>query len=74
MVVVLPAPFGPRKPKIDPAFTLKEILSTAFDFPYVFDRSFTVMASPTLLPPFGTAVAGKGDLGPYCSSGTTTSS
>ena len=29
MVVVFPAPFGPKKPKISPEFTEKLILSTA---------------------------------------------
>ena len=29
MVVVLPAPFGPRKPKTSPSFTEKEMPSTA---------------------------------------------
>src|SRR5512140_1338435 len=29
MVVVLPAPFGPRKPKTSPSSTSKEIVSTA---------------------------------------------
>src|SRR3990172_2220492 len=29
MVVVFPAPFGPRKPKTSPSFTVKEMSSTA---------------------------------------------
>jgi hypothetical protein len=29
MVVLLPAPFGPKKPKNSPSCTLNEILSTA---------------------------------------------
>ena len=29
MVVVLPAPFGPRRPKSSPVFTVKEMWSTA---------------------------------------------
>ena len=39
MVVVFPAPFGPKKPKISPLFASKERLSTAFpaDRPYVFE-------------------------------------
>ena len=38
MVVLLPAPFGPRNPKISPSWTLSEILSTAFIFPNFFDN------------------------------------
>ena len=30
MVVVLPAPFGPRRPKTSPSLTVKEMPSTAF--------------------------------------------
>ena len=33
MVVLLPAPFGPRKPKNSPFSTWNEIPSTAFTFP-----------------------------------------
>jgi hypothetical protein len=33
MVVVLPAPFGPRKPKSSPVATEKEIPSTAVKLP-----------------------------------------
>jgi len=32
-VVVLPAPLGPRKPKISPFFTVKLMPSTALTFP-----------------------------------------
>ncbi|MBV8244287.1 MAG: hypothetical protein JOZ38_00045 [Candidatus Eremiobacteraeota bacterium] len=34
MVVVFPAPFGPRKPKNSPAETRSEISSTAVNEPY----------------------------------------
>ena len=39
IVVVFPAPFGPRKPKISPLFTVSETESTAFSvfFAYIFD-------------------------------------
>lgn len=42
-VVVFPAPFGPRKATISPAFTLKETSETAlfFVFRYVFEILFT---------------------------------
>ena len=33
IVVVLPAPFGPKKPKISPSSTSKEMSSTALTFP-----------------------------------------
>jgi hypothetical protein len=33
IVVVFPAPFGPKKEKICPSFTLKLTLSTALTFP-----------------------------------------
>lgn len=41
IVVVFPAPFGPRKPKIVPSSTSKEILSTAVIPSNFFDRFFT---------------------------------
>ena len=41
IVVVLPAPFGPRKPRISPLFTVNEIWSTAVTEPYAFVRSCT---------------------------------
>jgi hypothetical protein len=44
-VVVLPAPFGPKKPKISPFFTVKLMPLTALTVPlYVFLRSVTSMA------------------------------
>src|SRR5512142_521866 len=57
IVVVLPAPFGPRKPKISPRFTSKLTAFTASTFTdlkkpvkKVFERSFTSMsASPIAL-------------------------
>ena len=41
MVVVLPAPFGPRKPKISPAPTEKPMPRTASTSPYFLARSST---------------------------------
>src|SRR5450755_3477094 len=35
IVVVLPAPFGPRKPKVSPAATVKSIPRTASTSPYL---------------------------------------
>ena len=45
MVVVLPAPFGPRNPKISPAPTEKPIPRTASTSPYVLVRSSTSMTA-----------------------------
>src|SRR5229473_1285136 len=41
MVVVFPAPLGPRKPRISPFSTLKEIASTAVCRPYLLVRFST---------------------------------
>jgi hypothetical protein len=38
IVVVFPAPFGPRKAKISPAWTSSEMSSTADTSPYFFTR------------------------------------
>ena len=49
MVVVLPAPFGPRKPRISPFSTRKETPSTAVARPYLLVRlstSIIVLVSP----------------------------
>jgi hypothetical protein len=40
MVVVLPAPFGPRNPKIAPAAAVRLSPSTAVKSPYLFVRSW----------------------------------
>src|SRR5579872_3237098 len=42
IVVLFPAPFGPRKPKISPTFISKLTLSTAFIFPKDFERFSTL--------------------------------
>ena len=44
IVVVLPAPFGPRKPKNSPASTRSEMPSTAVKSPYRLTRRSTSMA------------------------------
>src|ERR1700680_105083 len=44
MVVVLPAPFAPRKPKISPTWIDIEILLTAFFLPNLFERFFRTMS------------------------------
>jgi hypothetical protein len=43
-VVVLPAPFGPRKPKTSPAATVNETSSTAIRSPKRLVRCSTVSA------------------------------
>ena len=43
MVVVLPAPFGPRKPTIWPFWTSNEIWSTAVLWAYLFVSPLTVI-------------------------------
>ena len=40
IVVVFPAPFGPRKPWISPGFTSRLTPSTAVKLPYVLTRSW----------------------------------
>jgi hypothetical protein len=42
--VLLPAPFGPRKPKISPRRTVKERLRTATLFPKTLRKSCVRMA------------------------------
>ena len=39
IMVVFPDPFGPRRPKSSPAFTVRETWSTAQTSPYAFERS-----------------------------------
>ena len=43
IVVVFPAPFGPRNPRISPVFTSNEMLSTAFWSPYSLVRFRTAI-------------------------------
>jgi hypothetical protein len=43
IVVVFPAPFGPRNPQHSPFDTLKSMLSTARRSPYFFVRFFAWM-------------------------------
>src|SRR5215470_20298202 len=49
MVVVLPAPFGPRKPTISPFLTSKEMLSTARFRAYLFVSSLTLIIRVSFL-------------------------
>ncbi len=44
IVVVLPAPLAPRKPKISPTGIDIEILLTAFFLPNLFERFFRTMS------------------------------
>jgi hypothetical protein len=61
MVVVLPAPLGPRNPKISPAFTSKEMPRTASTILWIFSpqatfpacRSSHVGGAPGALGPCG---------------------
>ena len=50
MVVVLPAPFGPRKPVIFPGSTPNDRLSTASVSPYRLVRPRASIMSASLLP------------------------
>ena len=56
-VVVLPAPFGPRMPKISPSSTEKDTPSTAARSPYRLVRSETSM---TFMAPAARTVRAKG--------------
>ena len=51
MVVVLPAPFGPRNPVTLPGSTLKDRLSTASLSPYLFERPRTSIIYVSLRTP-----------------------
>src|SRR4051812_14916900 len=64
IVVVLPAPFGPRKPWISPGSTDRLTPSTAVNGPYFLTSvSTAIMASGRLRPAVGGAVAlGNGQL------------
>src|SRR6266850_3563844 len=64
MVVVLPAPFGPRKPWISPGSTERLTPSTAVKEPYFLTSASTaIMRSGRLRPAMGRAVAlGEGEV------------
>src|SRR5262245_59122896 len=49
MVVVFPAPFGPRNPTISPFLTSKEMLSTARFREYLFVSSLTLIIRVSFL-------------------------
>ena len=53
IVVDLPAPFGPRKPKVSPASTRKEMPFTASTSPKLLARSETSMTAPLSREPVG---------------------
>src|SRR5215469_966527 len=60
IVVVFPAPFGPRNPKISPRSTLMEMPRTACSLPYdFFSLSITMTGSRLVIarPPFGFALS-----------------
>ncbi len=51
MVVVLPAPFGPKNPNISPFSTVKLMLSTAVKFLNFFVKSFVSIILVIFFPP-----------------------
>src|SRR6266705_2789883 len=51
MVVDLPAPFGPRKPKVSPVDTSKSMPRTASISPYLLVSALTEIAGVTLASP-----------------------
>src|SRR6266567_5667994 len=51
IIVVLPAPFGPRSPKTVPSATFRLTWSTAVSFPYTFVRFSVTMASLAMAGP-----------------------
>jgi len=58
MVVVLPEPFGPRKPKISPFLTVRSMPSTAAKSPNVLRMPDTTIASSECTRLSGTHAAG----------------
>ena len=74
MVVVLPAPLGPRKPTTWPAGTLNERSSSAVSVPNVRRRPSSSKWSahpvrlrrPLLCSAFGGCYDGRGRLAPFC--------
>jgi hypothetical protein len=53
ITVVLPAPFGPRKPSTIPVGTSRSSASTARSVPYVFERPCASSATGELMSPPG---------------------
>src|SRR5258708_18315773 len=68
MVVVLPAPFGPRKPKVSPLVTSKSMPRTAWTSPYCLVRPETDMTAPgpPLLPPGSSPATTRPAFAPVC--------
>jgi hypothetical protein len=50
MVVVLPAPLGPRRPNTIPLGTVNERSSTAGNFPKLFETRFNSIALSIFVP------------------------
>jgi len=59
MMVVFPAPFGPRRAKSSPRSTGKETASTAVRLAKRLVRFSTVMAASMLLFPHGSSLPGR---------------
>src|SRR5256886_14294517 len=51
IIVVFPAPFGPRSPKTVPEATFSVTWSTAVSFPYTFVRFSVTIALSVMVPP-----------------------
>src|SRR5438445_13686603 len=51
IIVVLPAPFGPRRPKTVPDATFRVTWSTAVSFPYTFVRFSVTIAISVMVHP-----------------------
>src|SRR5256885_7867316 len=51
IIVVLPAPFGPRRPKTVPEATFRVTWSTAVSFPYTFVRFSVTIALSVMVHP-----------------------
>src|SRR5260221_8647130 len=68
MVVVLPAPLGPRKPKVSPLVTSKSMPRTAWTSPYCLVRPETDMTAPgpPLLPPGSSPATTRPAFAPVC--------
>ena len=52
MVVVLPEPFGPTKPQIEPSGTTKFPCDSAARSPYIFVKSEAVIAAFSMVAPY----------------------
>ena len=59
IVVLFPAPLGPKNPKISPVFTEKEISFTAVTSPNDFVRDFVSMEYNDLIAAFNYKLLGR---------------